>query len=87
MEQTNLVGPVNIGNPGEFTILELAEMVIQKTGSRSKITMHPLPGDDPLKRQPDISVAKEKLQWEPKIALSAGLDRTIAYFEKLIDSN
>ena len=82
MEQTNLVGPVNIGNPGEFTILELAEMIIQKTGSQSKITMHPLPGDDPLKRQPDISLAKKQLQWEPKIALSAGLDRTIAYFEK-----
>ena len=87
MEQTNLVGPVNIGNPGEFTILELAEMVIQKTGSQSKITMHPLPGDDPLQRQPDISVAKERLRWEPKISLSTGLDRTIAYFEKLIDSN
>ena len=87
MEQTNSVGPINIGNPGEFTILELAEMVIQKTGSQSKITMHPLPGDDPLQRQPDISVAKEQLQWEPKIALSTGLDRTIAYFEKLIDSN
>ena len=87
MEQTNLVGPVNIGNPGEFTILELAEMVIQKTESQSKITMHPLPGDDPLQRQPDISVAKERLRWEPKISLSTGLDRTIAYFEKLIDSN
>ena len=87
MEQTNLVGPVNIGNPSEFTILELAEMVIQKTESQSKITMHPLPGDDPLQRQPDISVAKEQLQWEPKISLSTGLDRTIAYFEKLIDSN
>ena len=87
MEQTNLVGPVNIGNPGEFTILELAEMVIQKTGSQSKITMHPLPGDDPLQRQPDISVAKEQLRWEPKISLSTGLDRTIAYFEEIIDSN
>ena len=87
MEQTNLVGPVNIGNPGEFTILELAEMIIQKTESQSKITMHPLPGDDPLQRQPDISVAKERLRWEPKISLSTGLDRTIAYFEKLIDSN
>ena len=87
MEQTNLVGPVNIGNPSEFTILELAEMVIQKTESQSKITMHPLPGDDPLQRQPDISVAKEQLRWEPKISLSTGLDRTIAYFEKLIDSN
>ena len=87
MEQTNLVGPVNIGNPSEFTILELAEMVIQKTESQSKITMHPLPGDDPLQRQPDISVAKERLRWEPKISLSTGLDRTIAYFEKLIDSN
>ena len=87
MEQTNIVGPVNIGNPGEFTILELAEMVIQKTGSQSKITMHPLPGDDPLQRQPDISVAKEQLRWEPKISLSTGLDRTIAYFEEIIDSN
>ena len=87
MEQTNIVGPVNIGNPGEFTILELAEMVIQKTGSHSKITMHPLPGDDPLQRQPDISVAKEQLRWEPKISLSTGLDRTIAYFEEIIDSN
>ena len=87
MEQTNLVGPVNIGNPSEFTILELAEMVIQKTESQSKITMHPLPGDDPLQRQPDISVAKERLRWEPKISLSTGLDRTIAYFEELIDSN
>ena len=82
MEQNNLEGPINIGNPGEFTILELAKMVIQKTGSISKITMHPLPGDDPLQRQPDISVAKEQLQWEPKIDLSVGLDRTIAYFEK-----
>ena len=87
MEQTNLVGPVNIGNPSEFTILELAEMVIQKTGSQSKITMHPLPGDDPLQRQPDISVAKEQLRWEPKISLSTGLDRTIAYFDEIIDSN
>ncbi|MFL2484936.1 MAG: UDP-glucuronic acid decarboxylase family protein [Verrucomicrobiales bacterium] len=87
MEQTNLVGPVNIGNPSEFTILELAEMVIQKTESQSKITMHPLPGDDPLQRQPDISVAKEQLRWEPKISLSTGLDRTIAYFDEIIDSN
>ena len=87
MEQNDLVGPVNIGNPGEFTILQLAEMVIQKTGSLSKITMHPLPGDDPLQRQPDISIAKEKLQWEPKIALSEGLDRTISYFKKIINSN
>ena len=87
MEQNDLIGPVNIGNPGEFTILQLAEMVIQKTGSLSKITMHPLPGDDPLQRQPDISVAKEKLQWEPKIALSEGLDRTISYFKKIINSN
>ena len=87
MEQNDLIGPVNIGNPGEFTILQLAEMVIQKTGSLSKITMHPLPGDDPLQRQPDISIAKEQLQWEPKIALSEGLDRTISYFKKIINSN
>lgn len=87
MEQNDLIGPFNIGNPGEFTILQLAEMVIQKTGSLSKITMHPLPGDDPLQRQPDISVAKEQLHWEPKIALSEGLDRTISYFKKIINSN
>ena len=87
MDHPNFTGPVNIGNPGEFTILELAETILKKTGSTSKISMHPLPGDDPLQRQPDISVAKEQLGWEPRIALNDGLDKTIAYFRKRININ
>lgn len=77
-------GPVNIGNPDEFTILELAEKVIQLTGSKSKLVFRPLPSDDPLQRQPDISLAKEKLDWEPKIKLEEGLVKTIAYFDQLL---
>jgi UDP-glucuronate decarboxylase len=77
-------GPVNLGNPGEFTIKELAEKVIQLTGSHSRIVYHPLPGDDPRQRKPDISLAKEKLNWEPKIHLEEGLKKTIAYFEGII---
>ncbi len=73
-------GPVNLGNPGEFTIKELAEMVIELTGAPSKLTFRPLPSDDPLQRRPDISLAKEKLGWEPKIALREGLQKTIDYF-------
>ena len=73
-------GPVNIGNPGEFTILELARKVIAMTGSKSEIEFHPLPGDDPMQREPDIALAKRLLQWEPGIALDAGLAKTIAYF-------
>ena len=80
----DFVGPVNIGNPGEFTILELAEKVIDMTGSKSKIIYQPLPSDDPMQRKPDISLAKEKLDWEPKIRLEEGLKKTIAYFENLI---
>ncbi len=72
--------PINIGNPKEFTILELAEKVIKMTGSKSKIVNNPLPKDDPMQRQPDISLAKEKLDWEPKISLEEGLEKTIAYF-------
>ena len=87
MDHPNFTGPVNIGNPGEFTILELAETILKKTGSTSKISMHPLPGDDPLQRQPDISVAKEQLGWEPRITLNDGLDKTIAYFRKRININ
>ncbi|GHU10973.1 NAD-dependent dehydratase [Alphaproteobacteria bacterium] len=75
-------GPVNIGNPGEFTIRELAEKVIAKVGGKSKIVYHSLPSDDPTRRRPDITLAKSKLDWEPKIALDEGLDRTIAYFEQ-----
>ncbi len=72
--------PINIGNPNEFTILELAEKVIEKTGTGSKIVKKPLPKDDPMQRQPNISLAKKKLNWEPKILLDEGLDRTIEYF-------
>ncbi len=77
-------GPVNIGNPGEFTILDLAEKVISLTGSKSKIVYRPLPSDDPLQRQPDISLAKEKLGWQPTVRLEAGLKKTIAYFDQLL---
>ena len=86
METDNFIGPVNIGNPNEFTILELAQKVIELTGSRSKIVHKPLPSDDPTQRQPDISLARKKLGWEPKVPLEAGLKRTIAYFEHVLSS-
>ena len=76
-----VTGPINMGNPGEFTIRELAEKVVELTGSASKITYEPLPGDDPKQRRPDISRARELLGWEPRIALEDGLKKTIAYFE------
>lgn len=76
------IGPVNIGNPNEFTILELAEKVIQLTNSKSSIVFKPLPHDDPKQRQPNISLAKEKLDWEPKVQLEEGLSRMIDYFRK-----
>ncbi len=76
-------GPVNIGNPGEFTILELARKVIEMTGSSSQIVFRPLPSDDPMQRKPDIALAKSQLGWEPHIALDAGLAKTIEYFKKL----
>ncbi|MGO9772172.1 MAG: UDP-glucuronic acid decarboxylase family protein [Roseiarcus sp.] len=79
-------GPVNIGNPGEFTILQLAEIVVEMTGSRSKIARQPLPQDDPRQRCPDISLAKQTLGWEPKVALRDGLARTISYFEELLSA-
>ena len=79
-----ITGPINIGNPGEFTILELAEMVIELTGSSSKIIRQPLPQDDPRQRRPDITKAKEILKWEPKTPLREGLTHTIAYFDKLL---
>jgi len=79
----DFVGPVNLGNPDEFTILKLAETVIRLTGSRSKIVFKPLPQDDPMQRQPDISLAKERLDWEPAIQLKAGLKKTIQYFKML----
>ncbi len=76
----DFTGPVNLGNPEEFTILELARKVIANTGSRSEIVFKPLPSDDPMQRQPDISLAKQMLQWEPVVALDEGLRRTISYF-------
>ena len=80
----DLIGPVNLGNPGEITILEAAEKIIQLTGSRSVITFKPLPDDDPKKRKPDITLAKEKLGWAPCIPLEVGLKKTALYFENLL---
>lgn len=80
----SFTGPVNIGNPGEFTMLELANLIIELTGSKSKISYKPLPSDDPKQRQPNIELAKEKLNWEPKIKLQEGLIKTIAYFDRII---
>jgi len=77
-------GPVNIGNPNEFTINELAEQIINLVGSKSELIYEPLPQDDPLQRQPDISLAKKELNWEPKIELKEGLVKTIQYFDELI---
>ena len=86
MDQDELVGPINLGNPGEFTIMELATIVRELAGSKSEITFHPLPQDDPVRRKPDISLAKEKLDWEPTILLREGLVRTIAYFRELMEA-
>ena len=80
----DFTGPVNLGNPREFTIGELAEKVLALTGSRSEIIYHPLPVDDPKQRQPDISRAQSKLDWTPKVQLEEGLNKTIAYFDKLL---
>jgi len=79
-----VIGPVNMGNPGEFTIKELAEKVIELTNSKSKLSYEPLPSDDPTQRKPDISLAKQLLDWEPKINLEQGLIKTIPYFKSLI---
>ena len=76
----DFTGPVNLGNPGEFTMLELAEKVIKKIGGKSKIVFRPLPSDDPKMRRPDITIAKRELGWEPKVPLDEGLDHIIAYF-------
>ena len=86
MNQTpeDFTGPVNIGNPNEFTILELAKTVIELTNSKSKLIFLPLPEDDPLQRQPDITLAKKILNWEPKVQLKTGLNKTIEYFETLL---
>ena len=79
-----VTGPVNIGNPVEFKIIELAELIIDLVGSRSRIVRHPLPENDPKQRQPDISLAQEILGWSPSVALKEGLITTVAYFEQLL---
>ena len=79
-----ITGPINIGNPNEFKMIELAELVLKLTSSQSKLTFKPLPEDDPKQRQPNISLAKAKLDWEPKVKLEDGLNETIAYFRKLL---
>ena len=84
MNQDEVTGPINIGNPGEFTMLELADKVISKVGGSSKLVYEPLPGDDPQQRQPDITLAKKHLGWEPTVSLDEGLDRTIAYFKTVV---
>lgn len=79
----NVTGPINIGNPGEFTIKQLAEMVIEMTGAKSKLIYKPLPKDDPTQRKPDITLAQEKLGWDPKVPLAEGLAKTIEYFKSI----
>ena len=86
MEQDKSIGPMNLGNPGEFTMLQLAELVLKKVGGKSRITHKPLPADDPKQRQPDITLAKATLGWEPKVALEDGIERTIAYFRASLAS-
>ncbi len=81
---TEFVGPINLGNPGEFTMLELAEKVMKHTRSKSKLVFRPLPEDDPKQRKPDISMARESLQWEPRVSLDDGLKETVAYFQKTL---
>lgn len=85
--RADFTGPVNIGNPGEFTMIELAQLVIELTNSRSKLAHHALPADDPKQRRPDITLAKQELNWEPKIPLRDGLVKTIEYFDTLLKSN
>ncbi len=82
----SFTGPVNLGNPEEYTMLELAQNIISLTHSKSQLVYHPLPEDDPMQRKPDISLAYEKLQWEPSVPLQEGLQKTIDYFRKLFDA-
>lgn len=84
MAQTETVGPMNIGNPGEFTMLQLAELTLKLVGGKSKIVHKPLPADDPKQRRPDITFAQNVLKWEPKVPLEEGLKRTIAYFKPIV---
>ena len=87
MEKESFIGPVNIGNPNEFTIKELAEIVLDMVGSKSKIIYEKLPEDDPTQRQPDISLARKELNWEPVVGLRPGLEKTIEYFDKLLNNS
>ncbi len=79
-----VTGPINLGNPVEFTMAELAELVLKITGARSEITHEPLPSDDPTRRCPDITLARQTLDWEPRTPLAEGLEKTIAYFDELL---
>ena len=81
-----VTGPINLGNPNEFSMLELAEEVLRITGSRSTISFNALPSDDPTRRQPDIGLAKQLLDWEPTVSLRDGLTRTVDYFRRLLDT-
>jgi len=81
MAQTEIVGPMNLGNPGEFTMLQLAELTLKLVGGKSKIVHKPLPADDPKQRQPNIALARKVIKWEPTIPLEEGLKRTVAYFK------
>jgi UDP-glucuronate decarboxylase len=83
----NVTGPINLGNPHEFSILELAQLVIELTSSKSKIVFQPLPEDDPIQRQPDISFARKALTWKPSVTLDEGLKETIGYFKRLLQGN
>lgn len=87
MNDEDIIGPINLGNPNEFTILELAEKVLKLTKSSSKIAYKPLPSDDPVKRCPDISMAKEKMGWEPLVDLEEGLEKTINYFKEKLEAS
>jgi len=84
MNQDDFIGPVNLGNPIEFSILKLAKMILEFTGSKSEIVFKELPKDDPTRRKPDISLAKEKLEWEPFVTLDEGLRETINYFKEVV---
>jgi UDP-glucuronate decarboxylase len=84
MDQEGFIGPVNIGNPEEFTVLELASMVIERARSSSKIELKPAPPDDPVRRRPNIELAKKHLKWQPRISLSEGLPRTIDHFREVL---
>ena len=80
------IGPVNLGNPQEYTILNFAKLIIELTNSNSEIIFAPLPSDDPVQREPNITLAKEKLNWEPKVGVKEGLLKTIEYFSKVINA-